>query len=305
MEMRGTGGAATSLPGVAVGKRRLRRPSGQPPPLPRPSNWYRLIALAVVVVVVGLILAAMMPGEPGTPLGLDVSILRWAEGQRTTTLVNAAKVFNVLATTGALLLIRWIAIIVLALYKRFRHVAVALLTWAAADLVFLNLKVQLLAPNQLTPPISVIQGPTVNGKLEYFFPGAAIVGLSVTVFTILYAMVPARHRVRASAAVIVLLALVSASRILLASAYPSALLYGAILGGVIVELVFSWLAPHESFPVSYTRGGNAAHLDLAGAHVGDASVVRHVSPSVGCLPTGVSQATAPETGLLESRRRRD
>ncbi|HUL85895.1 MAG TPA: hypothetical protein VLX89_10355, partial [Actinomycetota bacterium] len=49
------------------------------------------------------------------------------------------------------------------------------------------------------------------------------------------------------------------------SAYPSALLYGAILGGVIVELVFSWLAPHESFPVSYARGGNAAHLDLAGA----------------------------------------
>ena len=105
----------------------------------------------------------------------------------------------------------------------------------------------------------------VNGQLTYYFPGAAIVGLSVTLFTILYAMVPARRRVRASAVVLALLALVSASRILLASAYPSALLYGAILGAVVVELVFSWLAPHESFPVSYARGGNAAHLDLAGA----------------------------------------
>ncbi len=265
MGMRETKGAAEALPGVAVGKRRLRRPSGQPPPLPRPSNWDVLVAVAVVVGVIGLLLGRVMYGEPyGTPLGVDVSILRWAEGLRTTALVDVAKVFNALATTGALLLVRWLAVIVLALYKRFRHLVVALLTWAAADLFFLTVHVQLFAPNQLTPPIPVIQGPMVNGQLTYYFPGAAIVGLSVTLFTILYAMVPARLRVRASAVVIVLLALVSASRILLASAYPSALLYGAILGAVIVELVFSWLAPHESFPVSYARGGNAAHLDLAG-----------------------------------------
>ena len=215
--------------------------------------------------MIGLLLGRVMYGEPyGTPLGVDVSILRWAEGLRTTALVDVAKVFNALATTGALLLVRWLAVIVLALYKRFRHLVVALLTWAAADLFFLTVHVRLLAPNQLTPPIPVIQGPMVNGQLTYYFPGAAIVGLSVTLFTILYAMVPARRRVRASAVVIMLLALVSASRILLASAYPSALLYGAILGAVVVELVFSWLAPHESFPVSYARGGNAAHLDLAG-----------------------------------------
>ncbi len=266
MGMRETKGAAEALPGVAVGKRRLRRPSGQPPPLPRPSNWDVLVAVAVVVGVIGLLLGRVMYGKPyGTPLGVDVSILRWAEGLRTTALVDVAKVFNALETTGALLLVRWLAVIVLALYKRFRHLVVALLTWAAADLLFLTVHVQLLPPNQLTPPIPVIQGPMVNGQLTYYFPGAAIVGLSVTLFTILYAMVPARHRVRASAVVILLLALVSASRILLASAYPSALLYGAILGAVVVELVFSWLAPHESFPVSYARGGNAAHLDLAGA----------------------------------------
>jgi len=260
MGMKGTGGAAMSLPGVAVGKRRLRRPSGQPPPLPHPANWRRLMWLSAIVAVIGLLLAWVMAAQDGAPLGVDVSILRWAEGLRTTTLVDVAKVFNVLATTPALLLVRWTAVIVLALYKRFRHVAVALLTWAAADLIFLTIKVTLTAPNNLVPPISVIEGPKA-----YYFPGPGIVGLSVTLFTILYAMVPARRRVRASAAVVVLLLLVSASRILLASAYPSALLYGAILGGVIVELVFSWLAPHESFPVSYARGGNAAHLDLAGA----------------------------------------
>lgn len=259
MGMKGTQGA-TALPGVAVGKHRLRRPSGQPPPLPHPQNWHRLVWFSALVAALGVIVGTVISLQDGAPLGVDVGILRWAEGLRTTASVDVAKVFNAFATTGALLLVRWIAIIVLALFKRFRHLVVALVTWAVADLVFLTVKVTLDAPNTLTPPIPVIQGPKT-----YFFPGEAIVGVSVTLFTILYAMVPARMRIRASVAVIALLAVLTTSRILLASGYPSALLFGALMGWVVVELVFSWLVPHESFPVSYARGGNAAHLDLAGA----------------------------------------
>ena len=262
-----TGGAAASLPGVAVGKRRLRRPSGTAPPLPHPPIWRRLIVLSVIVAAIGAILAALIDvgADYNPPLAGDVRILRWAEGIRTTGLVDVAKVFNALATTAALLAIRWVAIIALAFYRRFRHLVVALVTWAAADLAFLLLHVRLLPPNQLVPPISVIEGPVVDGKLTYYFPGAAVVGLSVTLFTVLYAMVPARYRFRASFGVIALLIVIAAARILLASSYPSALVYGIILGGVIVQLMFTWLAPHESFPVSYARGGNAAHLDLHGA----------------------------------------
>ena len=49
----------------------------------------------------GFVLAAVMVGDPlGNPLGVDASILRWAEGVRTSFLVNVAKAFNLLATTG-------------------------------------------------------------------------------------------------------------------------------------------------------------------------------------------------------------
>src|SRR5262245_4821661 len=247
-----------ALPGVAVGRRRLRRPSGEPPPLPHEAGWHTRIWIAVGVVVAGLILA--IPMEDAHPLPVDVSILRWAEGIRTTGLDNVAKAINLVASTTAILVLRWGTIFLLAYFRRFRHVVVALVTWGIVDLVFLTVRADLISPAQLTPPISVIVGPD-----NYYFPGAAMVGLSVTLFTMVFALVPYERRVRAVVGASLVLAVVAAARILLASAYPSALLDGAVLGATIVEVVFTWLTPPEVFPVSYRRGGNAAHLDLAGA----------------------------------------
>jgi hypothetical protein len=58
---------------------------------------------------------------------------------------------------------------------------------------------------------------------------------------------------------------VGAARILLGAAYPTATLYAILLGATITIVVFKWLVADESFPVSYRKGGNAAHLDLGGA----------------------------------------
>jgi len=60
------------------------------------------------------------------------------------------------------------------------------------------------------------------------------------------------------------LLLVCAARIILGSAYPTSALYAVALGAAVAFLMFEWFTPDESFPVSYRRGGNAAHLELAG-----------------------------------------
>ena len=250
------------LPGVAVGRRRLRRPSGEAPALPHDAGWHRAIWVAVSVVVVGVVLAvAMIQG----PLSVDVAILRWAEDLRASFLVDVAEIFNLLATAGAILALRWATVIALVVFKRFRHLGVALVTWATVDLLFLTLRVELPPPSDLVPPIDVIEGPTVDGMLTYYFPAVAMVALSVTLFTILRSLVPGERRNAARIGAVVLLGLVGVSRILLASGYPTAMLYAAVLGATIAVLVFKWLAPDEAFPVSYRRGGNAAHLDLGGA----------------------------------------
>jgi hypothetical protein len=257
-----TAGGVERRDGVAQGRRRLRRPSGEAAALPHDAGWARWLWPSAAVLILGLILAGAMAVEP---LPVDVSILRWAEGLRTSLDVDIAKGFNLLATPGTVLILRLGTLIVLAYFKRFRHLVVALVAWAALDLVVTSIRVTLDAPSSLTPPITSIATPMVRGFPVYYFPGAAMVALSITVFAMVYALVPAgRTRSRLRWAGVALLLMVACARILLAAAFPSAAFYSILLAATVAFVVFKWLCPDESFPVSYRRGGNAAHLDLGG-----------------------------------------
>ena len=55
-----------------------------------------------------------------------------------------------------------------------------------------------------------------------------------------------------------------AAQLFLATDVPSAMLYSWLLAAVVPPLVFRWFVPEDVFPVTYGRGGNAAHLDLGG-----------------------------------------
>jgi len=66
------------------------------------------------------------------------------------------------------------------------------------------------------------------------------------------------------ACALVVAVLVLLARAFLGTTYPLAGAYSILLGFSVAAFVFGWLVPDEAFPVSYTRGGNAAHLDLAG-----------------------------------------
>jgi tRNA A-37 threonylcarbamoyl transferase component Bud32 len=50
----------------------------------------------------------------------------------------------------------------------------------------------------------------------------------------------------------------------LATGYPFAMVYSAILAAAVAAVAFRWWTPDDGFPVSYRRGGTAAHLDLSG-----------------------------------------
>ncbi len=265
---------------------RLRRPSGEAPPLPHVAGWKRWIWVTVGVVLLGTVLAGVQLGEPlGTPFAADVGLLRWAEGLRTTATVDVAKVFDALATVTAILVLRWGTVLVLAFYRRWRHLVVALVTWSIVDLIATSLRVALPPPSSLTPPIPVIDGPTAQGVLTYYWPDAAFVALSITLFTLVFALAPKEVRSKVRGVVVGLLVLVGCARILLAGVYPTAAIYAVVLGACISYLVFEWLVPDEVFAVSYRRGGNAAHLDLAGRR-GEA-VKRAMSDQLGIEVTEV------------------
>jgi hypothetical protein len=243
--------------------RRLRRPSGEPPPLPHPPGWTRWLWVCAAVVVVGLVLAALAPS--GGPFSFDDEILEWAASLRSPALNDVAKAIDTLTASGAILGLRLAVVVVLAIFKRWRHLVVALGAFTLMDLVSTGLRVELPALPSASVDVTPLVVPTLNGEPAWFFPAVAISALAISLYAAAWALVPLHQRSRARAVVTAVLLVVCAARIELGAAYPTAAFYAVLLGATVAFVVFEWLTPDESFPVSYARGGNAAHLELAGA----------------------------------------
>jgi hypothetical protein len=260
----------TSLdPASHAAPRRLRRrPSGDPPPLPKPAWWPRYVVLLIVTVALGALIGWWYESTSSEP---DAAVMQWLADHRTDWLTDIARFFSRLATQPAVLVMRIALLVILVVYKRWRHLAVALLSFLLMDFLVVQLSVDLTAPpDVLVPP----------GSGVWYFPAFGIASLSITLWAMVVTLAPAgKPRDAASLAAIVLGVLVVLARAYLGTTYPIAGLYSILLGSCIAATLLGWLAPDESFPVSYRRGGNAAHLDLAGART--EAVIRAMRDQLG------------------------
>jgi hypothetical protein len=263
----GTGTANGVTPAKAPRALR-RRPSGDPPPLPKPAWWPRYVVLLIVTIVVGALLAWWYDSSSPEP---DAGVMQWLADRRTEWLTDVARFLSRLATQPAVLVMRIALLVILVFYKRWRHLAVALLCFLLMDFLVLQLSVTLdEPPDVLVPP----------GSGVWHFPAFGIASLSITLWAMVVTLAPAgKPRDAASVAAIVLGVLVVLARAYLGTTYPIAGLYSILLGSCIAATLLGWLAPEESFPVSYRRGGNAAHLELAGART--AAVIRAMRDQLG------------------------
>jgi tRNA A-37 threonylcarbamoyl transferase component Bud32 len=234
-----------------VGRRGVhRRPSGEAPALPKDPWWPRAVGLLIAVVAIGVLVGVYL--SESYPTGT----LAWFADLRTDALVSLARVVNVLATPAGIVVLRTAMAIVLVVFRRFRHLAVAILALWAMDTLVTAIRIPLPAP------ASWIVAPTGG---TWYFPASAIASLSITLGVMVMTLAPAGPtRRRATAGAIGLAVVVVLARALLGATYPLAGLYSVLLGFSVAAFVFGWLAPDDAFPVSYARGGNAAHLDLGG-----------------------------------------
>jgi hypothetical protein len=261
----------TTSPGQAphAPPRRLRRrPSGDPPPLPKPAWWPRYVVLLIVTVILGILIGWWYATASSEP---DSAVMRWLARLRTDWLTDIARFFSRLATQPAILVMRIALLVILVVYKRWRHLAVALLCFLLMDLLVVQLSVKLDAPaDVLVPP----------GSGAWHFPAFAIASLSITLWAMVVTLAPAgKPRDVAALAAVVLGVVVVLAGAYLGTTYPLAGLYSLLLGSCVAATLLGWLAPEESFPVSYERGGKAAHLELAGART--AAVVRAMRDQLG------------------------
>jgi tRNA A-37 threonylcarbamoyl transferase component Bud32 len=259
-----TGGEASRSRSVAPqrglrsgGKR--RRPSGEPPPLPRRlgvSGRVWIALAASVPVVVGVIFAY---GAVGAGFDRwDSAVLRGVAALRTRWLTTVMVDINtVLTSRWTIRILRLGTVVALAGWRRWRH----LLTFLGSVIVVGLAAYQLAMFQGRVRPFGV----TIIGSWNGFsFPSPPVAALAVTLVGMAYALLPpGRPRSRgkwAAAAVLLLLVL---ARAYLAVDNPSDLVAGVILGVAVPVVAFRFFTPNEVFPVTYRRA-KAAHLDVGG-----------------------------------------
>jgi hypothetical protein len=258
------------------GRMPRRRPSGEPPPLPREDRWTRWIWVLAAVVLLGAGLNLLIRTTDAVQAA-DQAVLSWFAEARTPPLTDAAKVIELLTTFAVVMTLRLATVLVLVLYRRFRHLVVVLAVFVASDWAV----VRLLFVELPRPDVPVLVD--VDG---YAFPSKSIAALAITLYAMMFVLLPrgsVRNRLRAGFSGV--LVLVVLADLYLAADYLVGMAYAAVLAPCVAAVAFRWLVPEEGFPVTYRRSGTAAHLDLGGER--SAAIVRAMADQLGLTVTEV------------------
>jgi tRNA A-37 threonylcarbamoyl transferase component Bud32 len=213
------------------------------------------VLVGAVVLLVGVVIALLIRAGVGEDLG--ASTLRWMQDHAPSWLVDVSRWLDVLGGVYVVLALRWGTIAVLAAYRRWRHLVVFLVTFVLTDWVVLHLLgVERPVPAGLE---------SLTDRATFWFPSRPVSALAVTIAGMAIVLVPAGPRRRGAmwAAVIASFAY-AVARIVLVADFPVDAFYSALLGPVVVVATFAVFVPDDVFPISYSKGGKAAHLDLGG-----------------------------------------
>ena len=118
-----------------------RRPSGDPPPLPRGAGWRPWAWGTLALLAVGTVLhVAINPSDAEAPL------LRWFQDLRTPRLVDVADLLDDLTQPLPIWILRVAIVVVAALFKRWRHIVTLLALFVVVDFVVAALAIERVPP---------------------------------------------------------------------------------------------------------------------------------------------------------------
>jgi membrane-associated phospholipid phosphatase/tRNA A-37 threonylcarbamoyl transferase component Bud32 len=258
--------------------KRRRRPSGEPPPLPRHLNasgkWW--LAMSGLVIVAWVVVWAT--DSVGRFDVVDTRALQAFERIRSPTLTRVAEVAGVLASATAIYVL-WLGnLAVLLAVRRWRHLFVVFVVGILVAKVGASMVETLQRPR----PFEV---EVIGHWAGFSMPSMPVTVLATFLLCIAYSLVPAgRYRTIAKWVVCALLAITALSRLYLGQDHPTDIAAGVILGVAVPLAAFRLLTPNDVYPVRYRRG-RPAHLDVTGPR-GEA-IVRALEDQLGLLATAV------------------
>jgi tRNA A-37 threonylcarbamoyl transferase component Bud32 len=256
-----SGNVGPAHPGALDVRRsgRRRRPTGQPPPLPRsiqPTGvWW---AAAAVVLIT---LARITFGPARRSLGVavtvwDDAVVRWLARLHLPGLTGLMEA--IVASTGSVGMVgalRWATLIALLVLRRFRHLIVFMGSFLAVLLV-----VRLATVDRPRPFGVDLRGSWAGWAM----PSRPVAILVATLVGVLYTLVPVgRWRQLGKWVATGLVAAFALARVHLGVDAPTDALLGAVIGVAVSVAAYRLFVPNEIFPVTYKRG-RSAHLDVGG-----------------------------------------
>ena len=238
--------------------RRRRRPSGEPPPLPKDLRSSGRVALWTTVGVILLLVVVALTGFGGRLDRIDAAILRAIANLRSDAITPAVRTIDdVMTSEVTILVLRWITILSLLAFKRLRHLFVFLGSILAVGFVTTSLANTFV---RARPAGIDILGHWQGSAL----PSRPIAALAATLIGMTYALaVPGRPRDLAKIVSWTALVVVALCRLYLAVDHLTDVLFGLAFGVSIPLIAFRVFTPNDAFPVTYGRG-RAAHLDVGG-----------------------------------------
>ena len=243
--------------GLHPSKRR-RRPSGQPPPLPRDLGASGRFWIVALVALAALYLFLVLAPIGNSATHQESAFLRWIAVRRTGWLNRTMLVLNGLGGTTFTRSLRVGAILALVAFRRWRHLVV--LVASILFVAWLTNKVGTLFIRERPFGVRIIGGWEGSS-----FPSRPMAELSVAVVGVLYTLLPhGRSRNIGKLIVPFLLGGLAAAELYLGLNHPADIVFGLLFGIGIPLLAYRTFAPNAVFPVSYRRG-RAAHLDVGGA----------------------------------------
>src|SRR5207342_2238580 len=128
--------------------------------------------------------------------------------------------------------------------------------------------------------------PVLAGPEDYSFPSGPVASVVVTLVAMVFVLVPrgtTRRWVRVGIHLFIAFEVILGLYLAADFLVPS--LYGWVLAVAVAQLAFRWLVPEDVFPVTFRRGGNAAHLDLGGDR--GSAIVNAMRDQLGLVVTEV------------------
>lgn len=243
-------------------RHRRRRPSGEPPPLPRPLNRAAIGWLGALLLFSILWTWVFLSAEPAIWITKrDLELMGPLVDNRARGLDPLMEAANYLGTTWATPVVGWLTLIGALATRRIRHGVVLLGSLAVTALITTVIAERIRRPRPL--------GIEITGVWEGFSqPSRPVAVLAVVLVAAALTLVPSRFRNRWYLAASSLLILFGLGQVYTGVEHPSDVFAGATVGIAITIVMYRLLAPETAFPIAY-RTGKQAHLDVGGQR-GDA-----------------------------------